>query len=69
MRSVFDRSNNPLSYTENNGKTILSYFANWDAVDVMQVYFRPEMPDAVCGASAKYNCRYDIFPADRIGKC
>ncbi|HHX37238.1 MAG TPA: hypothetical protein GX717_04570, partial [Clostridiaceae bacterium] len=52
LRRVLIVSNNPLSTTENNGKTILSYFDDWADVDVMQIYFRPESPGAVCGTSA-----------------
>lgn len=41
-------SNNPLSSTENNGKTLASFFKGWKNVSLMQIYFRPEYPDDIC---------------------
>ncbi len=39
-------SNNPLSTVENNGKTLLSYFQDWEEATVFQIWFRPELPNS-----------------------
>lgn len=38
-------SNNPLSRTANNGKTILSFFDDIDEYKLYQIYFKEEIPD------------------------
>lgn len=50
-RRILIVSNNPLSTTENNGKTFASFFKHWPDVQLMQLYFRPELPDEVCTLS------------------
>lgn len=38
-------SNNVISYNKNNGKTILSYFENFNKSNVRQLYFSNEIPE------------------------
>mgnify|MGYP000361581007 CR=1 FL=1 len=37
-------SNNVLSQTSNNGKTLLSYFKNLNSKNIYQLYFSEEIP-------------------------
>ena len=38
-------SNNCFSKTKNNGKTLASFFRDWDSINISQLYFSSEIPD------------------------
>jgi glycosyltransferase involved in cell wall biosynthesis len=38
-------SNNPFSFTNNNGKTLASFFKSFKAANIAQLYFSPELPN------------------------
>lgn len=52
MRSVLILSNNALSSSRNNGKTLASLFSSFEEFSLGQLYFREEIPNA------SLSCRY-----------
>ena len=57
-------SNNPWSFTQNNGKTLESFIKGWDRDSVAQLYFRDETPSSdVCMNF------YRITDRDMLNQC
>ncbi|MFC3799833.1 hypothetical protein [Cohnella sp. GCM10012308] len=44
-KKVLVLSHNAFSKTQNNGKTLESFFQNWDKDKIAQIYLQPETPD------------------------
>lgn len=48
MKRILILSNNVLSEISNNGKTLLSFFKNYECSHIAQLYFSDEIPDVEC---------------------
>lgn len=66
MIQVLLISNNPFSSTENNGKTLASFFRGWEDVSVRQLYFRPEKPDGCFAGEDVAKGYYQVTDADAL---
>ena len=76
MNSKFKRvlvlSHNSFSKTQNNGKTLESFFANWDKDCIAQLYLQPDDPDFdFCSnyyRMTDYEILNNVFFSGRVGQ-